>query len=245
MTEHDFLKQSFTGLTERRLQVAIFVCPGFAPVDMIGIHTIFGVMPTAEVHLVWKDRSPLLGMPTFPSQATTTFADCPRELDVLHIGAVPPDILDDEESLAFLADHGQRARYVTANCGGSVILGAAGLLRGYRATSNFHVVDMLALFGAIPTKGGAIVEDRNRITAGPATGNFEVGLRLLELLCGREVAREMELQIEYAPRPPFGTGSPDLAGPELTRRALERVAPVNDLMRAPVERAAARLRRAP
>lgn len=239
--EFDFAKQGFVGLTERRLQVAIFVCPGFAPVDIIGVHTIFGVLPTAELHLVWKDREPLVGMPVFPCRATTTFDACPRDLDVLHIGAVPPDIFDDAEALAFLADRGARARYVAANCAGSLFLGAAGLLRGYRATSNFHIVPMLEQFGAIPVESGAIVEDRNRITAGPATGSFEVGLRLLELLCGREVAREMELQLEYAPRPLFGTGSPALAGPELTRRALDRAAPLNELMREPAARAARRL----
>jgi hypothetical protein len=150
----DFATQGFVGLTERRLQVAIFVCPGFAPVDIIGVHTIFGVLPTAELHLVWKDREPLVGMPVFPSRATTTFAECPRDLDVLHIGAVPPDIFDDEEALAFLADRGARARYVTANCAGSLFLGAAGLLRGYRATSNFHIVALLEPFGAIPRRAG-------------------------------------------------------------------------------------------
>ncbi len=246
MTERDtfdFAKHGFVGLSERRLQIAILVCPGFAPVDIIGVHTIFGVLPTAEVHLVWKDLQPLVGMPTFPCQATTTFESCPRELDVLHIGAVPPEILEDEEALAFLADRGARAGHVTASCAGSLMLGAAGLLRGYRATSNFHIVDMLSHFDAIPVEGGTIVEDRNRITAGPATGSFEIGLRLLELLCGQDAAREMELQMEYAPRPLFGTGSPALAGPELTRRALDRAAPLREMMRPPVLRAAQRLRR--
>ena len=224
----------------RKIQVGIFVCPGYCPVDIIGLHTMFGILPNAEVHLVWKNKDLIMGLPKFPTRATTTFSECPRDLDVLNMGAVPPEILEDAESVAFVADRGSRARWVTSVCAGSLLLGAAGLLEGYRATSNFHLVDLLAHFGATPTRGGGVVEDRNRITSGPAIGSFEIGLRLLHHLCGDEVGREAELQMEYDPRPPYRTGSPELAGPELTAKALKSFGPLSEMMQSAVLRAAAR-----
>jgi len=159
---------------------------------------------------------------------------------VLFAGAVPPDTLEDEETLAFLADRGSRARWVGGSCVGSLLLGAAGLLRGYRATTNFQVHDLLAKFGAVPSRGN-VVEDRNRITAGPVTGGIEIALRLVQDLYGDEMARETELQIEYAPTPLFGTGSPELAGPALTRSALARGAALREPLVAVAEGAARRL----
>ncbi|MDT7580237.1 MAG: hypothetical protein QOK35_1501 [Pseudonocardiales bacterium] len=224
----------------RDLQVAILVCPGFMPIDVIGLHTIFGMLPGARVHLVWKNLDEIVGIPTFPTRATTTFADCPADLDVLFAGAVLPDVFEDEETLAFLADRGARARWVAGACAGSLLLGAAGLLRGYRTTTNFQLHDLLPSFGAIPARGN-VVEDRNRITAGPATGGIEIGLRLVQDLYGDEAARETELQMEYAPTPLYGVGTPELAGPELTRRTLAHNAALSAPMVAVAERAARRL----
>ena len=228
----------------RELQIAILVCPGYMPVDIIGVHTIFGMLPGTQVHLVWKNRDEVVGVPAFPTRPTTTFADCPADLDVLFAGAVGPETFDDVETLAFLADLGARARWIGASCAGSLLMGAAGLLRGYRATTNFQVHDLLARFGAIPTRGN-VVEDGNRITAGPLTGGIEIALRLVQDFYGDEVARETELQIEYAPRPLFGVGSPELAGPELTRRAVEHSGALHDAAAAAVERAARRLEATP
>ncbi len=222
------------------LQIAILVCPGYAPVDIIGLHTIFGILPGARVHLVWKDLDEIVGIPTFPTRATTTFADCPADVDVLFSGAVLPPVFEDDETLAFLADRGARARWVGGACGGSLLMGAAGLLRGYRATTNFQQHDLLARFGAIPTRGNVVV-DRNRITAGPLTGSVEVALRLVQDFYGDDVAREVELQIEYVPTPLFGVGTPELAGPELTRRALASSAAMGESFQPIADRAAERL----
>jgi transcriptional regulator GlxA family with amidase domain len=224
----------------RDLQIAILVCPGYAPIDVIGVHTMFGILPGAQVHLVWKDLDEIVGIPTFPTRATTTFPDCPADLDVLFAGAVLADTFEDEETLAFLADRGSRARWVGGACAGSLLLGAAGLLRGYRATTNFQLHDLLPSFGAIPARGN-VVEDRNRITAGPVTGGIEIALRLVQDFYGDDVAREMELQTEYAPTPLYGVGTPELAGPELTRRALDHGAAMGAPLLAVAERAARRL----
>ncbi|WP_239470165.1 DJ-1/PfpI family protein [Archangium violaceum] len=204
----------------KKLQVGILVCPGFAIVDTIGIHSVFGFIPDTEVHLLWKDKELIEAIPRFPVHATTTFRESPKDFDVLCVGACPNEILRDEETLAFLKDRGSRAGYLVGVCSGSLVLGAAGLLEGYRATSNFHVMDLLPHFGAIPTRENVVI-DRNRYTSGPATGGFDCGLRVLEKLRGEEVAKLSELSMEYTAQPPFGTGSPELAGPELTRKALQ------------------------
>lgn len=227
--------------SERRaLEIAILVCPGYMPVDIIGFHTAFGLLPDVNLHLVWKNLDEIAGMPHFPTRATTTFEDCPADLDVLYAGAVPPEIFEDEDVLAFLADRGGRATWVAGVCAGSLLLGAAGLLLGYRATTNFQLHDNLAHYGAVPARGN-VVEDRNRITAGPATGSFEIGLRLLQAFFGDDVARKSELMMEYAPRPLFGVGTPELAGPELTEQVLARSDGMGAVYAQVAERAARRL----
>lgn len=208
-----------------RLRMAILVAPGYQPVDIVGIHTAFGLMPGVELHLVWKNTDEVMGVPTFPTRPTTAYADCPRDLDILYAGAVAPEVFEDEETLAFLADRGSRARWVAGSCTGSLLLGAAGLLKGYRATTNFQAAHLLPHAGATHMPGN-VVEDRNRITAGPATGGFEIAFRLIQDIYGDEIAREAILQAEYAPKPLFETGTPELAGPELTARARARMLPM-------------------
>jgi putative intracellular protease/amidase len=222
------------------VEVGILVCPGYVPADIIGIHTFFGVTPNANVHLVWKNLDEVVGFPTYPTRPTTTFADCPANLDILWTGAVAPEIFGDEETLGFLADRASRARWVGGNCAGTLLLGAAGLLQGYRATSNFQQKELLTHFGAVPTDGNVVI-DRNRITAGPLTGSIEAALWLAKEFYGEEVAREMELQAEYAPEPLFGVGRPDLAGPELTQRALDNGAAMAKPYVEAIERAGKRL----
>lgn len=226
---------------DRTLEIAILVCPGYMPVDVIGFHTALGVLPQVNMHLVGKNLDEISGFPHFPTRATTTFEDCPADLDVLYAGAVPADVLEDAETLAFLADRGSRAKWVAGVCAGSLLMGAAGLLRGYRATANFHVYDLLPYYGAVPVHTNNVVEDRNRITAGPATGSHEIALRLLQALLGTETARQAELNMEYAPKPLFGVGTPELAGPELTRETVAGTAGMNAAFRQAAQRAADRL----
>ena len=223
MTEQ--MKIDMTNGNAPTLEVAILVCPGYNPVDIIGPHTILGLMPGVNLHLVWKDTRVVMGVPIFPTRPTTTFEDCPADLDVLYVGAPGVEVFGDAETLEFLADRGERARWVAGSCTGSLLLGAAGLLRGYEATTNFQAAHLLPYVGATHVAGN-VVEDRNRLTAGPATGGFEIGFRLIQDFYGDDVARESILQAEYAPAPLFPTGSPELAGPELTAQAKAHTAPL-------------------
>jgi putative intracellular protease/amidase len=207
-----------------KLTVGILVSPGYAVCDIIGPQTVLGVQPGAEVHLLWKDREPLLGLPTFPTVPTTSFADCPEQLDVFALGAMMPDVLADPEVVEFVGAAARRARHVIAVCAGSLLVGAAGLLQGRRAATNFHLLEELRKVGAEPVAGGQVVRDGNIWSAGPLTGSLEAALLVLAELRGEPAARQTELDIEYAPHPPFGVGSPELAGPELTQEALTRSA---------------------
>ena len=217
--------------TPDRPKVAMLLYPGLTLLDLIAPHAAFA--PTTETHLVWKTTDPVRSDSGVAVHPTTTFADCPADLDVLFVpgGQEQAPVAADEEVLRFLADRGARARYVTSVCGGSLILGAAGLLRGYRATTHWSGIDVLALFGAEYAEGRVVV-DRNRITGGGVTAGLDFGLVVLARLLGEDAAKMTQLMLEYAPAPPFEAGTPETAGPEITAMARAFSEPANKAMTA-------------
>ena len=128
-------------------------------------------------------------------------------------------MMEDQDVLAFLADKGKTARFVTSVCTGSLILGAAGLLDGYKATSHWVTRDVLKELGAVPTKGRVVV-DRNRITGGGVTAGIDFGLQIAALLRSPDYARAIQLYLEYDPAPPYQAGSPEKA-PRVVRQFLD------------------------
>jgi putative intracellular protease/amidase len=220
--------------TPTRPKVAMLLYPGLTPLDLIAPHAAF--VHTMETHLVWKTTGPVISDSGIAITPTTTLADCPADLDVLFVpgGQGQAPVAADVEVLEFLADRGARAKYVTSVCGGSLILGAAGLLRGYRATSHWSGIDVLPLFGAEYAEG-RVVTDRNRITGGGVTAGLDFGLVVLAKLLGEEAAKVTQLMLEYAPAPPFDAGTPETAGPALTAMARAGSKQVNDEMIAVAE----------
>jgi cyclohexyl-isocyanide hydratase len=203
------------------LQIGMLLYPGMYALDLVGPHAFLAALPNVETHLLWKTLDPVPTINGMRLVPTSLVSACPRQLDVLFVpGGTPGTIalMQDNEVLDFLADRGERARYVTSVCTGSLILGAAGLLRGYKATSHWHKRDLLPLFGAVPVQD-RIVEDRNRITGGGVTSGIDFGLVLASRLRGGEAARLQQLINEYDPQPPFEGGTPSKAGPELTAQA--------------------------
>jgi len=223
--------------TPDRPKVAMLLYPGLTLLDLVAPHAAFA--HTTETHLVWKTTDPVRSDSDVAVHPTTAFADCPPDLDVLFVpgGLHQAATAADEEVLEFLADRGARARYVTSVCGGSLILGAAGLLRGYRATTHWSGVDVLALFDAEYAEGRVVV-DRNRITGGGVTAGLDFALVVLAQLMGKDVAKLTQLMLEYAPAPPFDAGTPETAGPELTGIARAGNKAVNDEMAAVAEKLA-------
>ena len=200
-------------------QIVMLVYPRFTALDLVGPHTFLAGLMDADVHLVWKSKS---AIPTDRGSLTivpsTTFEESPSDPDVLFVpGGMEGTtaVMQDDEALAFLSERGKRARYVTSVCTGSMVLGAAGLLNGYRATSHWAARDLLPLFGAIP-EAGRVVIDRDRITGGGVTSGIDFGLVLAAQMSGQQYAEMLQLLNEYDPHPPFDTGTPVKAGPKMT-----------------------------
>ena len=146
-----------------------------------------------------------------------TLQKCPA-LDVVFVPGGPGQIelMQDITVLKFLRQQGAKARYVTSVCTGALLLGAAGLLKGYQATTHWLFHDQLAQFGATPTKGRVVV-DRNRITGGGVTAGIDFALTLAAELRSVEIAKRIQLGLEYDPAPPFNSGSPETADPEMVQ----------------------------
>lgn len=192
--------------------VAMLLYPGLTLLDLVGPHTALAA--TMDVHLVAKTLDDVVSDTGVTVRPTTTLAQAPRDVDVLFVPGGPGtmEMLSDREVLAFLADRAERARYVTAVCTGSLILGAAGLLDGYRAGCHWAARHLLPLFGAEPSDDRVVV-DRNRVTGGGVTAGLDFGLTLLAQMQGEHTARLAQLMMEYDPHPPFDSGTPTTAHP--------------------------------
>ena len=207
------------------LQIGLLVFPKVTQLDLTGPLQVFSSVPGAQVHLIWKRIEPVPSDSVLTLTPTVTFADCPQ-LDVICVpgGAGTDDMVNDEEMLAFLRKQAKHAKYVTSVCTGSLVLGAAGLLRGYRATTHWTAMGFLEKFGAIPTKTRVCI-DRNRISGGGVTAGIDFALTVVSILVDRPTAEMIQLRLEYNPAPPFNSGSPDTAPAEILALMKERIAP--------------------
>ncbi len=207
------------------LQVAMLIYPGMTLLDLAGPQAALGMH--GKTHLVWKNLDPVPTDSGISLLPTATFADCPRDLDVLFVpgGFGTNDAMVDPEVLRFLAERGPQARYVTSVCSGSLILGAAGLLDGYRAATHWACYDMLTELG-VQADPSRVAVDRNRYTGGGVTAGIDFGLTLLAELRGETVAKATQLAMEYDPKPPFDAGTPKVAGPELTEMVTAMMQPM-------------------
>jgi len=186
-----------------RPKIGMLVHPKMVLQDLVGPLTVFN-LAHAEIHLVWKTLDPVPGETGLAVNPTTRLSDCPEPLDVLFVpGGLDCTIalMDDRETVGFLRERGEKARYITSVCTGALLLGAAGLLRGYRATGHWYIRDLLGLMGATPVHERVVV-DRNRITGGGVTARIDFGLTLVSLLRTQSDAEWAQLIIEYDPVPP-------------------------------------------
>lgn len=224
------------------LQIGLLLFPKVTQLDFTGPLQVFAGLPGARIHLVWKRIEPVPSDSVLILTPTVTFADCPQ-LDVICVpgGAGVDDLVNDQETLDFLRAQASAAKYVTSVCTGSLVLGAAGLLEGYKAATHWSAMQYLPAFGAIPTKTRVCV-DRNRVTGGGVTAGIDFALTLVSILTDRQTAETIQLGLEYNPAPPVDAGSPDAAPPEILALAKQRIAARGSHRRDAIERAAARLR---
>ena len=203
-------------------RVVFLVYPKVTQLDLTGPAQVLSRLSNAKVDLVWKTLDPVQTDSGFALLPTATLDEV-GQADILCVpgGFGCIDVMQDEDALRWVRNVGESAQWVTSVCTGSLILGAAGLLEGYRATSHWAWRDYLELFGAEPV-AERVVFDRNRVTGGGVTAGIDFALALMAAIEGEVYARTVQLGLEYDPHPPFDAGTPDKAGGELVQRVQER-----------------------
>ncbi len=206
------------------MQIAFLLFPQITQLDLTGPAQVLSRLGNARLDLVWKTLDPVMTDAGFAIVPTATLADMPRP-DILCVpgGMGINDVIADDEAMAWVAAAGENAMWVTSVCTGSLILGAAGLLRGYRAGCHWGQRETLRLFGAEPVDARSVI-DRNRVTGGGVTAGIDFALTLTALIRGEAHAKAVQLSLEYDPDPPFNAGSPAGAGAELVAGYKRRVA---------------------
>ena len=211
--------------------IGMLIFPRLTQLDMTGPYEVLARLPNTTVHLVAHTLDPVRtdrGMMLVP---TVTYADCPS-LDVVMVPGGPgqQDLMEDAVVLEFLQRQAAEAKYMTSVCTGSLVLGAAGLLKGKRATSHWAAIEHLSLLGAVPVRERVVV-DGNIVTGAGVASGIDFALTLAAILEGENVAREIQLQIEYDPAPPFNSGSPRTASAETVEALRGRLTPLNEARR--------------
>jgi cyclohexyl-isocyanide hydratase len=204
------------------MQIGFVLFPNVTQLDFTGPLQVLHRLPGATTHIAAKTRAPVpsdCGLALVP---TTTFAECPP-LDLICVpgGFGVDDAMNDVETMAFVRSQGARARYVTSVCTGAFILGAAGLLKGKRATTHWAYHDLLPMVGALPERA-RVVRDGNTFTGGGVTAGIDFALTVAAEIAGADVAQAIQLAIEYDPAPPFDSGAPERAPAEVVERQQKR-----------------------
>lgn len=205
------------------LHIGLLVFPKVQQLDLTGPYDVFASTPGVTLHLIWKDIEPLYSSTGLQLKPTQTFAACPP-LDVLCIpgGQGIDTLLEDEQTLAFIREQAPTVKYLTSVCTGALVLGAAGLLKGKQATTHWASHELLESFGAIAVHE-RVVRDGNLMTGGGVTAGIDFALTLVSEMFGEVQAQTVQLQLEYAPAPPFHAGHPSTAPAEVLALASERL----------------------
>jgi cyclohexyl-isocyanide hydratase len=196
-------------------QIGMLLFPGLTQIDFTEPYEVFSRLPATTLHVVARTLDPVRSDRGLMLVPTVTCSECPP-LDILVVPGGPGQhhAMHDEALLGFMRGQAVQAEYVTSVCTGALLLGAAGLLEGYRATTHWLSLPLLALYGATAIERRVVV-DRNRVTASGCTAGLDFALTLTAMLSGDAVAQQIQLQLEYCPAPPFASGSPATAPAEI------------------------------
>ena len=200
------------------MKITMLIYPGMTALDFMGPAQVWAYWPGAEVQTVWKSIEPIITDSAAVFLPNTDFAGAFEAPDMIFVPggtAATFALLEDQEVLAFLRDKAAGARWVTSVCTGALVLGAAGLLDGYRATTHWSALEMLPTFGAEIVRDRWVI-DGSRATGGGVTAGIDFGLALVAEVDGEAMAKTIQLAVEYAPAPPFRSGTPEEAGEEIT-----------------------------
>jgi cyclohexyl-isocyanide hydratase len=214
-----------TASTVAARQIGMLLFPGLTQIDFTEPYEVFSRLPATTIHVVARTLDPVRSDRGLMLVPTATCAECPP-LDVLVVPGGPGQhhAMHDDVLLAFLRRQAAQAEYVTSVCTGALLLGAAGLLDGYRATTHWLSLPLLQLYGAAAVERRVVV-DRNRVTASGCTAGLDFALTLAAMLAGDAVAQQIQLQLEYCPAPPFASGSPTTAPAEVVATVRQAAEP--------------------
>lgn len=192
-------------------RIVFILYPHLTQLDFTGPYEVLARMPGAEIIIASKDGGELVSEMGLTFANLRALADIDRaDMIMLPGGPGQTQAMQDPEFMAEVKRLGEGATYVTSVCTGSLILAAAGLLKGKRAGSHWAYRELLKPFGAIPDDA-RVVRDGNAITGGGVTAGIDIALTIVADLAGDDVAKMIQLAIEYAPAPPFNSGRPELA----------------------------------
>lgn len=211
----------------KKRHIAVLLFEGMTSLDFLAPATVLAASGQFNVDYVWRDKNPVYEESRSEKRLgfmpTATFEEI-RSTDILCVPGTsnPYAPIREKNMVDWVANVGAGAEWVTSVCTGSFILGAAGLLKGYKATSHWTMVEELRYFGATPVFD-RVVQDRNRVTGAGVTSGIDFGLVLLSVLCGEQRAKMVQLMLEYKPAPPFPGGSPKTTEPNILEAARKNV----------------------
>jgi cyclohexyl-isocyanide hydratase len=201
-------------MTTSHLTIGCLIYPRQDQNDFTGPFAVLSRIPDSTVHVIAKTKSPVRDLKGLILTPEMSIAEAPQ-LDLLLVpGGSGQEVMDGEEILSFIRKQADSGRYVCSICTGALLCGAAGILRGRRATTYWAAWDLLRYYGAIPTKSRVVV-DGNFISTGGVTAGLDGALTIAAILRGDQIAQEIQLGIEYAPNPPFHSGTPVTAPPKV------------------------------
>ncbi|MCV9966980.1 DJ-1/PfpI family protein [Pararhizobium sp. BT-229] len=185
------------------LEIGFVMFSGMTQLDLTGAWEVLTRLPNASCHLLARDQGPIRSANGLSIVPTKLFEEC-GQLDIVVIPGGPGHLetMQDDHILSFLRNQEPGCQYLMAACSGTLILAAAGLLRGYNCTTHWTAMHRLSSFGAKPVNQ-RVVFDRTRATGGGVTAGIDLGLVMAATLAGEDVARQIQLMMEYAPEPPF------------------------------------------
>jgi cyclohexyl-isocyanide hydratase len=204
--------------------IGMILFDNLTQLDLTAPFEVFSRMPDTEILLISERKEAVKSDTGLSILSTTTFEEAPQYLDILFVPGGPGigAVLENAVFLQFIKKQSQTAAYVTSVCTGSIILAAAGVLNGYKATTHWLSMDLLRLFDEVEVVEQRVVIDRNRMTGGGVTAGLDFGLTLAAEIFGDEKAKEIQLMLEYNPQPPFvGGGSPKTADPSVLKQIIE------------------------
>jgi cyclohexyl-isocyanide hydratase len=226
---------------EPGMNIGIIIFPRMDQIDFTGPFEVLSRVPGAAIHVLWKETAPVRDIKGLILTPEKTLAEAPP-LDVLVVPGGPGQeaLMEDEAVLSFIRDRAAKARYVYSVCTGALICGAAGLLKGVKSTTHWASFDLLKYFGAIPVDERVVLDGKHLSAAG-VTAGIDGALKLAALLRGDRAAQEIQLGIEYAPEPPFHSGTPKTAPPEVLEASRAAVRHLTRARDATAKRIAAKL----